>query len=123
MIFGQPILRIALFAVAILAVVALISMKMCSSGRQEAEQAKQDSRTATAYTEAAKDAVATIEARSGEEAELKEVVAEAAKDIANAEGSDQAIPPAARDAALRGACRLPNYRNEPACRLLRDSAK
>jgi hypothetical protein len=93
-------------------------MRACKDNRQEAAQAKHETLTAGAYTEAAKEAVETIEARSGEEAELKEVVAEAAKDIANAEGSDQAIPPAARDAALRGACRLPDYRDEPTCRLL-----
>lgn len=119
----ETLARLIFIALAVLAIIALISMKMCSSGHQEAEQAKQDSRTSGAYTQAAMNAVDMVEARTGEEAELKEVVAEAAKDIANAEGSDQTIPPAARDAALRGACRLPNYRDEPACVLLRDRTK
>ena len=100
-------------------IVILLLIKGCTSQREAAEQAKHESRTATAYTEAAKEAVETVAARSNGEAELKEVVAVAAKEIANAEGSNQPITPDVRDAALYGACSLPNYRDEPACRVHR----
>jgi hypothetical protein len=108
-----------LIALAVLAlVVAFLASRSCSSSRQEARQAKHETKTAGAYSEAAKEAVATVAARAEGEAELREVVAEAAKEISYAEGSEQKIAPGARDAALRAACRLPNYRDEPACRLL-----
>lgn len=117
--FGLSTLtRYAVPALLIAALLALASLSMCRNSRQDAAQARQDARTASATTEAAKDAVATVVARSDAEAGLRQVVNEAAKDISNAEGSNQPIPPAARDAALRAACRLPNYHDEPACALL-----
>ena len=115
---GWLTLTRVIVATALLAfLIAFLSMRGCKDSRQEAQQAQQDTRSADAYAGAAKGAVLTVVKRSEEEVALKEVVNEAAKDIANAEGSEQAIPPAARAAALRAACRLPDYRDEPACQV------
>ncbi len=108
---------IAAIGFAILLIITIISLRSCAGSRQAAEQAKQTSRSEAAYSTAAKVAVDKVTQRAAEEGELKEVVADAAKELANAEGSEQAIPPAARVAALRAACRLPNYRDEPACQV------
>jgi len=118
MIFGQPVIRLVIGLAFILAIVAFFSMRSCESQREKAAQAKQEARSADAYAGAAKEAVATITDRSAAEEDLRQVVHEAAKDIANAEGSDQPIPPAARNAALRAACQLRDYRDHPACAVL-----
>lgn len=102
--------------------VIVLTVATCSGRGKEAAQAKQDSKTASATTEAAKDAVAAVVERAEADASINEIVTEAAKDIANAEGSDQAIPPAARNAALRAACRLLSYAHDPACKVFRNGS-
>ena len=109
--FARPLIYAGLAAL----LIGGLGIAKCSHDARKAVQARQDAKAAEAYADAAKDAVATVAASAGREAALKDIVTEAAKDIANAEGSNEAIPPAARAAALRSACRLPNYSNHPTC--------
>lgn len=112
--FAKPLIYITL---AVLLIGGLGIVK-CQHDARKAMQARSDSKAAEAYATSAGEAVNAVAAAAGREAALKDVVTEAAKDIANAEGSNQAIPPAARAAALRGACKLRQYANHPSCAAL-----
>jgi hypothetical protein len=105
---------VAIGAAVVLFVIAFLVWQSWNAG-QKAAQARQDTKGAEAYAGAAKGAVAVVVANSEGQANLTAVVAEAARDIAAAEGSDAAIPPAAQAAALAAACRLPAYAKEPRC--------
>lgn len=83
-----------------------------ASSHKKAQQAKQDARSATALAETAKDAAATVIARSEANADIDALVAEATKEIENAPNEK-----AAGDAARAAICRMPNYRERPACKL------
>lgn len=109
--------RLLIAVIVIAAVLGLLYVESCVSGREAAEQNKQTSRSADAHSTAAKVAVDKVATRAGEHVELKDVVAEASKEIASAEGSKNAITPDVRAAARRAACRLPNYREHPACKM------
>lgn len=95
----------------------VLGVGKCSYDARKAAQARVDAKAAEAYATSAGEAVNVVAAAAGREAALKDVVIEAAKDIAQSEGSTNEIPPAARSAALRAACRLPAYRDEPACQV------
>lgn len=98
---------------AIVAAIALIvAVKSCGSGRDAAEQGRQDTRSGEALAETAREAAATAIARAGEEASVDQLVAAATQEIENAP-SDEAAGNAARAAI----CRLPDYRDDPACRV------
>jgi len=96
----------------------LLTVWRCSQEGQIRAQAGQDARSAEATNNAAEVAVETVAARAGIEAELDDIVDAATEEIENAEGSDQIIHRDVADAARRAACRLPAYRNDPACRML-----
>lgn len=111
--FARPLIYIALAAL----LFGGLGLAKCQYDARKAAQARVDAKAAEAYATSAGEAVNAVAASAGREAALKDVVAEAAKDIAQAEGSTNEIPPDARSAALRAACRLPAYRNEPACKV------
>lgn len=113
----QRNILIALASVALLAMGIMLWQTLTSM--QRAAQARQDTKGADAYAGAAKGAVAVVVANAEGQATLSEVVTVAAKEIAAAEGADQPITPAARNAALTAACRLPAYRGEARCAALR----
>lgn len=107
--------RIVAIAAAVALIVIAFLIWQAVNSRQKAAQARQDTKGAEAYAGAAKGAVAIVVANSEGQANLNAVVTEAARDIAAAEGSQNAIPPAAQAAALAAACRLPAYAKEPRC--------
>ena len=111
---ARPLIYIAL-AVLLFGGLGIVK---CSYDARKAAQARVDAKAAEAYATSAGEAVNAVAASAGREAALKDVVIEAAKDIAQAEGSTNEIPPAARDAALRSACKLRQYSSHPACAAL-----
>jgi hypothetical protein len=112
--FAKPLAFITLAAL----LIGGLGLVKCQYDARKTAQARSDAKSAEAYATSAGEAVNAVAAAAGREAALKDVVTEAAKEIANAEGSNEAIPPAARAAALRSACRLPNYANHPTCTAL-----
>ena len=99
----------------VLVVIGGIALWQTLSARQQAVQARQDTKGADAYAGAAQGAVAVVVANADSQSTLAEVVTEASKEIAAADGADQPITPEARNAALVAACRLPAYRKEARC--------
>lgn len=115
---GARFAKAFVIAGGVLLLVSILGLAKCGYDAKQAAQARSDAKAAEAYATAAGEAVDTVAASAGREAELKDIVTEAAKDIANAEGSDEAVPPAARAAALRAACKLRSYADHPSCRAL-----
>lgn len=114
-----PIKTIVIGLIAVLIIVALISIKSCDNANEHAAQSEQTTRSTNAHSGAAEVAVATVVHSSEREASINEIVETAAKEISNAEGSNQKITPAMRAAALRAACRLRDYSEHPACQVHR----
>lgn len=102
--------KVAVF-VGLIALIVL-GVTMCQGGRQKGEQGKQDTRSASAVQETAREAAAIAIEQAGEEATVDQLVAAAKEEIDNAP-TDEAAGAAARAAI----CRLPDYRNDPACQL------
>lgn len=78
----------------------------------DAEQPKQDARSAKASAETAKETAQIVIDRAESDASVDELVRETAKEIDNAPS-----PKAAGDAARAAICRMPNYRHDPSCKL------
>jgi hypothetical protein len=78
--------------------------------RDDVAQARQDTRSAAALAETAKDAAATVIAQADREDTVDDLVAAAIEEIDNAP-NDQAAAAAARSAI----CGMPDYRGDPAC--------
>ena len=105
--------RIVIFVMVVLLCGAgILSVKSCLGNRQQAEQGRQDSRSADATAKTAQDAANTVIERADKDATVDELVSETQKEIENA--SDEK---ASRRAALRAICSLPEHRDDPACEL------
>lgn len=99
--------------VAVLLLVAVLSIKGCMERGDKLEQAKQDVKSADAYAGAAKEAVATVTARAKADTDVDAIVAAATLEIDNAEN-----PVAARAAVISSVCGMQSYRNRPECKML-----
>lgn len=97
---------------AVIVLLVVILLRSCGDGRQEAEQAKQDARSNEALADTAEIAVEAVIARAESDATVDQIVAQAIQEIDNAP-TDQDAGNAARAAI----CGLPDYRNDPACRV------
>ena len=115
---GPKLAKPFIIAAGVALLLAALGVGKCSYDAKKAQQARVDAKAAEAYATSAGEAVNAVAAAAGREAALKDVVIEAAKDIAQAEGSTDEIPPAARAAALRSACKLRQYSSHPACTAL-----
>lgn len=90
----------------------LLAFKSCTDGRKAGEQGKQDTRSAAAMAETAKEAAETVIEQAGEEASIDELVSQTQKEI-----EDATDEKGSRRAAMRAICSLPDYRGDPACKL------
>lgn len=88
-----------------------IMVRSCTSARQQAAQAEQDSRDAGALAETAKDAAATVIDQAGEEATLDELAAATAAKI-HAAADDET----AHALAVQALCDMPSFAGDPQCR-------
>lgn len=99
--------------------IATLAISKCTGGnRKEAAQARQTSASGEAIANAAKDAVETVSGRSEAELAIDAAVAEAKKDIGNAQSSADI-----RVVVARELCRLPEYRNDASCIVRQPAAR
>ena len=108
-LFAQPLVRIGLILLALLAIV--VGIKWCDSSRDRAAQAKLDSRSATATAATARDAARTVIARGEADMALDEVVA-ATVDQIEAETDAKVSGATARNAI----CSMPAYASDVGCK-------
>jgi len=106
---GSRLAQLGLLIVFV-AIATLAISKCTGSNRKEAAQARQTSASGEAIANAAKDAVETVSGRSEAELAIDAAVAEAKKDIGNAQSSADI-----RVVVARELCRFKEYRDDPAC--------
>lgn len=100
----------------------LFAVHSCDKRRSQAAQTRVERSQAEAASNSAADAIGTV-ARSGEaEAASEALTRSNEKEIRDAEGANDPINPAARDAGLRSLCRRTAYRDSPKCKLLKPPA-
>jgi hypothetical protein len=97
-------------------------VRSCDNHKQEAAQGRVDRGQAGAASNSAADAVNTVTGVWSNAAASEELTRQNEKEIRNAEGANDPVNPAARDAGLRSLCRRPAYRDNPKCRMLQPPA-
>lgn len=120
---ARAVAAIALFIVILLMIAVALAITRCSSGRQQLAQGRVDSAQHGAQAESAADAVNTVSAADAREMASEDVSRRNEEEIRNAEGSNGAVNPAARDAGLRSLCRRAAYRDNAKCKLLNAPAR
>ena len=93
--------------IALIVILALI-VRDCQAGR--AVQVKQDIRSASAAAQTAQAAAVTVTGRAAADASIDQLVNATILEVENA--TDTKISGSAARAAI---CRMPDYRNDPAC--------
>jgi flagellar biosynthesis/type III secretory pathway M-ring protein FliF/YscJ len=105
-------------AVFVLIVAVGLFVRSCDKRRSQAAQGRVERSQAEASSNSAKDAINAVGAANGRETASEDLTRSNEKDIRNAEGSNAAVNPAARDAGLRALCLRPAYRDSERCKLL-----
>lgn len=111
-IIGPKAVKPFLIVLAVLALVIGLGVARCVWKGGAVEQAKQTTASSEALANAAESAVETVTNANARETSVDNLVTEAAKEIDNAPS-----PEAARAAALRAVCLLPEYRADPSCKV------
>lgn len=103
--------------VIVLIIAAGLFVRSCDKRRSEAAQARVERGQAGAASESAKDAIGTVRASGEAEKASEELTRSNEREIRNAEGANDPVNPASRDAGLRSLCRRPAYRDNAKCKL------
>lgn len=122
MIQGKEIAAktIALVVAAVLLAVAIIAtLTYCQNQRSRGAQSRVEESQSNAMANSSADAIGTVSNAGASEAASEDLTRSNEKDIRNAEGSNAAVNPAARDAGRRALCMRRAYRDDPQCKLLK----
>ena len=105
----------ALIVVAL--ILGLLQVRSCQQARQQAAQSRVDRGQAGAARDSAGDAVNTVSGVSANQSASEDLTRSNEREIRNAEGANDPVNPALRDAGLRSLCRRAATRNDPRCRV------
>lgn len=111
-IIGPKTVKPLLIVLAVVVLVGGLGVARCVWKGGAAQQAEQTTASSEALASAAESAVETVTNANARETSVDNLVTEAAKEIDNAPS-----PEAARAAALRAVCLLPEYRADPSCKV------
>ena len=112
------IARIAVLAVIGLAVLlTVLQVRSCITAKRDAAQLKVGKAQAKAFAASATDAIGTIGAVAERERAGEDLTRSNEKEIRNAEGASDPVPPAVHDAGLHALCRRKAYRDSEQCRV------
>jgi FtsZ-interacting cell division protein ZipA len=119
MIFGKEIalklIAMIVGAVLLLGIIAF-GVHSCDQRRSKAAQSRVERSQAEAASNSAADAINTV-AASGEASRASEDLTRSnERDIRNAQGANDKVNPAVRDAGLAALCKRQAYANDPRCR-------
>jgi hypothetical protein len=115
---------IAMIVGAVLLVIGLgLLVHSCDVRRSKAAQSRVNQGQAGAFQNSSADAVNTISAAGDREAASEELTRQNERDIRNAQGANDAVNPAARDAGLRALCMRSAYRDDPKCRVFKPNPR
>lgn len=104
-----------LILVGLLAAAILFGVTQCNSARQANTKAELGEGQAEVAGENAEDAIGTVGGVAGRAGEGDDLTRSNANEIENAEGSDEPVNPAVRDAGLDSLCRRASYRDVEEC--------
>lgn len=116
-ILAKPIAKVVAVLAVVILLLGLLQVRSCQQARQQAAQSRVDKGQAAAARESAADAVDTVSGVSANQSASEELTRSNEREIRNAEGSDDPVNPAVRDAGLRSLCRRAAARNDPRCRV------
>jgi hypothetical protein len=115
--FANLTARAVFFIVGIVVMVLAIvfAVHSCDVRRSKAAQSRVEASQAQAASNSAADAVNTVAASGAASAASEDLTRSNDRDIRAAQGSNQAVNPAARDAGISALCRRKSYANDPRC--------
>lgn len=105
-------------AVLVAIAVAWAAFHFFEKSRAQGAQARVDHAQTAAMTNSAADAVNTAGAAADRETQSEDLTRSNQQEIRNAQGANDPVNPAVRDAGLRSLCRRAAYRGSERCRLL-----
>lgn len=109
--------RILIGAVVVILLLGFLQVRSCQQARQKAAQSKVDRGQAGALRSSATDAIETVSNIAEAASESEALGRRNAEEIGNAQGADDRVNPAVRDAGVRAICRRASSRNDPRCRV------
>jgi len=114
-----PWIAFAIFAV----LLALAGPAACRKLNNAEARARLGEESARAASRNGEDAVATVGAAAHREQQSDALTRDNEKEIRDAQGADDRLDPAVRDAGLGSLCRRPAYRDLERCRMRRAAAR
>ncbi len=119
----QKYARLLIGAGIIILLIAVgLGVRSCVRGNYEEVREKVEDAQSGAAINSARDAINTQAGANEREKQSEEISRENEGEIRNAQGANDAVDPAVRDAGLRAACRRAAYRNTERCRVFRAGA-
>lgn len=112
-----PRIIVALVAIALVALLLIFGPQACQRMRSLAVQNRVNQGQNEATVNSARDAIGTQGDVATNAAASEETTAKNREEIRNAQGADQGINPAVRDAGFTSLCRRPSFRNSPSGRV------
>ena len=109
--------------VMIVLLIALVAPAACRKLNHDSARARLGEESARAASRNGEDAVATVGTAARREQQSDALTRDNEQEIRDAQGADEPIDPAVRDAGLGGLCRRPAYRDSERCRLRRAAAR
>lgn len=103
--------------VVLVLILGVLQVRSWQQDRLRAAQSKIDRGQAGAARESAADAVNTVGNVAEAQRESEDLTRSNEREIRDAEGANDAVNPAVRDAGLRSLCRRAASRNDPRCRV------
>lgn len=101
--------------VVLILVLAGLLLRSCDQRRNAASNARVAQSQTEAAQQSAKDAIDAVGASAARETASEALTRENEKAIRAANGADQAVDPAVRDAGLAALCKRSSYANDPRC--------
>jgi FtsZ-interacting cell division protein ZipA len=112
---GARLIAIVVGVIALVLVVGF-TVRSCDSRHNKAAQSRVERSQAEAASNSAADAIGTV-ARSGESERASEDLTRSnEQQIRSAQGANDKVNPAVRDAGIAALCRRQTYRDDPKCK-------
>ena len=112
---SKTVARVAVALIAIILVLGFLQVRSCQQARQQAAESRVQRGQTEALSNSAQDALATQGRSQAQERASEELTRSNEKEIRHAEGANDAVNPAVRDAGINALCRREAYRNRPRC--------
>lgn len=109
------LIAIAVGVIVLIAVVGL-TVRSCDARHSKAAQSRVDASQAQAASNSAADAIGTVAASGEAERASEDLTRSNEQQIRGAEGANDKVNPAVRDAGIAALCRRQAYKDDPRCK-------